>query len=61
MVEKFNNSKIGDSMKEILHHLLGTCGEGHVSVLTLYYLGVFVIYKELIVTIAREVKDVLFK
>ena len=48
-------------MREILHHLLGTCGESHVSVLTLYYIGVFVVYKELVVTIAREVKDGLFK
>jgi len=48
-------------MREILHHLLGTCEENHVSVLTLYYLGVFVVYKELVVTIAREVKDGLFK
>ena len=56
-----NNNRIGDSMKDILHHLLGTCGESHISVLTLYYLGVFVIYKELLVEIAREVKNALFK
>jgi len=48
-------------MREILHHLLGSCGEGHISVLTLYYLGVFVVYKELLVIVAKEVKDVLFK
>ena len=48
-------------MKEILHNLLGTCGESHISVLTLYYLGVFVVYKELVVEIAREVKNALFK
>ena len=48
-------------MQEMLKHLLGSCGESHVSALTLYYLGVFVVYKELVVTIAREVKDGLFK
>jgi hypothetical protein len=48
-------------MKEILNHLLGTCGEGHISIISLMSMGVIVVYKDYVLTIIREVKDVMFK
>jgi len=48
-------------MREMLHHLLGSCGEGHISLLTIFSTGIVLVYKDYIVSIIREVKDVLFK
>ena len=48
-------------MREILHHLLGSCGEGHISLLTIFSTGIVFVYRDYIVSIIREVKDVLFK
>ena len=56
-----NNSRIGDSMKEILHHLLGSCGEGHISIMTIISSSVAYLYKDYIVGAIKELKDVYFK
>lgn len=48
-------------MKEIFHHLLGSCGEGHVSLLTIFSSGIVYLYKDYIVEAIREIKDALFK
>jgi hypothetical protein len=56
-----NNSRIGDSMKEIIHHLLGSCGEGHISLLTIFSSSIVYLYKDYIVQAIKEIRDVLFK
>ncbi len=48
-------------MKEIIHHLLGSCGEGHVSLLTIFSSGIVYLYKDYIVQAIKEIRDVLFK
>ena len=64
-------------MREILYHLLSFCGEGHISIMTLFYTGVIVVYRDFLLTIwsrqhngyifsiyrtiLRGVKNVLFK
>ena len=48
-------------MREILHHLLGSCGEGHISLLTILSTGIVLVYKDYIVSIIREVRDAIFK
>jgi hypothetical protein len=48
-------------MKDILYHLLGSCGESHISLLTIFSTGVAFVYKDYIVAIIREVRDGLFK
>mgnify|MGYP003624458223 FL=1 len=48
-------------MREIIHHLLGSCGEHHISLLTIVSSGVVVLYKDYILCIIKEAKDVLFK
>jgi hypothetical protein len=48
-------------MREILHHLLGSCGESHVSLLTILSSGVVVMYRDYIVAMLKEVRDVIFK
>jgi hypothetical protein len=48
-------------MREIIHHLLGSCGEHHISLLTILSSGFIVLYKDYILHIIREVKDVLLK
>ena len=48
-------------MREILYHLLGFCGEGHINIMTLFYTGVIVVYRDFLLTIFRGVKNVLFK
>ena len=45
-------------MKEILHHLLGSCGEHHLSLITLLSLGIGIKFKDLLYLIMQEVKDV---
>jgi len=56
-----NNNRIGDSMKEIIHHLLGSCGEGHISLLTIFSSSIVYLYKDYIVQAIKEIRDVLFK
>ena len=48
-------------MREIIHHLLGSCGEHHISLLTIVSSGVVLLYKDYILCIIKEAKDVLFK
>jgi len=48
-------------MREILHHLLGSCGESHVSLLTILSSGVVIMYRDYIVAILKEVRDAIFK
>ena len=48
-------------MRDILHHLLGSCGESHVSLLTILSSGVVVMYRDYIVAVLKEVRDVIFK
>ena len=48
-------------MKEILHHLFGSCGESHVSLLTILSSGVVIMYRDYIVAILKEARDVIFK
>jgi hypothetical protein len=45
-------------MKEILHHLLGSCGEHHFSLMTLLFLGVGIKFKDIIYLIIEGVRDV---
>ena len=45
-------------MREILHHLLGFCGESHVSLLTILSSGVVIMYRDYIVAILKEARDV---
>ena len=45
-------------MKEILHHLLGSCGDHHFSLMTLLYLGIGLKFKDLFLLIIEGVKDV---
>jgi len=45
-------------MKEILHHLLGSCGEHHFSFMTLLFLGVGIKFKDVIYLIIEGVRDV---
>ena len=33
-------------MREIIHHLLGSCGETHLSILTILSSGVAILYKD---------------
>ena len=48
-------------MKDILYHLLGSCGESHISLLTIFSTGVAFVYKDYIVGAIKELKDVYFK
>jgi len=48
-------------MKEILHHLLGSCGESHISLLTIVSSGFIFVYRDYVVNILKEFRDVLFK
>ena len=48
-------------MREMLHHLLGSCGEGHISLLTIFSTGIVFVYRDYIVSIIREVRDAIFK
>jgi len=48
-------------MQEILKHLLGSCGESHVSLLTIFSSGIVFLYRDYIVAILKEIRDVLFK
>jgi len=48
-------------MQEILKHLLGSCGEGHVSLLMIFSSGIACLYKDYIVEVIKEIRDVLFK
>lgn len=48
-------------MKEIIHHLLGSCGEGHISLLTIFSSSIVYLYKDYIVQAIKEIRDVLFK
>lgn len=48
-------------MREIIHHLLGSCGETHLSILTILSSGVAILYKDYIICIIREVRDAIFK
>jgi len=48
-------------MKDILYHLLGSCGEGHTSLLTIISSSCIFIYRDYVVNILREFRDVLFK
>ena len=47
-------------MKEILHHLLGSCGESHVSLLTILSSGVVIMYRDYIVAVLKEARDVFY-
>ena len=59
VVEKKTNREV--IMREIMHHLLGSCGEHHFSLLTILSSGFVVLYKDYILCIIREARDVLFK
>ena len=48
-------------MQEILKHLLGSCGEGHVSLLTIFSSGIVFLYRDYIVTILKEIRNAIFK
>ena len=48
-------------MREIIHHLLGSCGETHISIATLLSSGVAILCKDYIMYIIREVRDEMFK
>lgn len=48
-------------MRELLHHLVGSCGESHISLLVIIYTGIFVGYKDYILSLIKGVTDVLFK
>ena len=48
-------------MREIIHHLLGSCGETHISIVTILSSGVAILYKDYIIYIIREVRDAIFK
>ena len=48
-------------MREIIHHLLGSCGETHLSILSIISSGIVYIYRDYIICIAREVRDAIFK
>ena len=48
-------------MREIIHHLLGSCGESHISLLTILSSGVVILYRDYIVAMLKEVKDAIFK
>jgi|TARA_E500000305_G_scaffold100348_3_gene93182 hypothetical protein len=48
-------------MRELLHHLVGSCGESHISLLMIVYTGIIAIYKDYLLAIIKGVKDVLFK
>ena len=48
-------------MKEIIHHLLGSCGESHISIFTIFSTSVAFLYRDYIVAIIKGVKDDLFK
>ena len=47
-------------MREILHHLLGSCGESHVSLLTILSSGVVIMYRDYIVAVLKEARDVFY-
>ena len=51
----------GENMKEIIHHLLGSCGENHISIFTIFSTSVAFLYRDYIVAIIKGVKDDLFK
>tara|TARA_R100001163_G_C4939996_1_gene112259 strand:- start:445 stop:633 length:189 start_codon:yes stop_codon:yes gene_type:complete len=55
----YNNK--GVYMREIIHHLLGSCGETHISIVTLLSSGVAILCKDYIIYIIREVRDEMFK
>jgi len=44
-------------MKEILYHLLGSCGEGHMNLITIFSSGIIYLYKDYIVAIIKEIRD----
>ena len=48
-------------MQEILKHLLGSCGENHISILTIFSSGIVFLYKDYIVTMLKEIRDAMFK
>ena len=47
-------------MREILHHLLGSCGESHVNLLTILSSGVVIMYRDYIVAVLKEARDVFY-
>ncbi len=48
-------------MQEMIKHLLGSCGESHISLLTIFSSGIVYLYKDYIVEAIKEIRDVLFK
>ena len=48
-------------MQEMLKHLLGSCGESHVSLITIFSSGIVFLYRDYIVAVLKEIRDVLFK
>ena len=47
-------------MQEILKHLLGSCGESHVSLLTIFSSGIVFLYRDYIVAVLKEARDVFY-
>ena len=44
-------------MRELLHHLIGTCGESHLSILTLLSTGVLFIYRDYVLDFIRWIYE----
>ena len=44
-------------MKEMINHILGTCGENHLSVLTIMSSGIAILYKDYIIRFFRWIGE----
>ena len=48
-------------MQEMLKHLLGSCGESHVSLITIFSSGIVFLNSDYIEAVLKEIREVLLK